>query len=231
MVVKTGQRVLVVDDEPETRRLLRSLLADHGYLVELAASGDEALNRAALVRPDLVVLDLMLPDMDGLEICKELREWSTAPIIVLSAKTDERAKVEALNTGADDYLTKPFGLDEFVARVYAALRRATADVPAPILGSGELRLDQTRRQVTRRGEEVRLTPTEYEVLRYLMAHAGKVVTYPTLLRAVWGPGYEAAYETLRVFVANLRRKVEPDPEHPTYIRTEARVGYRFCNGR
>lgn len=221
------QRVLVVDDEPQIRRALRVGLTGHGYEVTLAASGEEALDQAATSAPDIVILDLMLPTVSGLEVCRELRSWSKVPIIVLSAKDQERDKVEALDLGADDYLTKPFGMDELLARIRAALRRGDSDVPEPVLVSGDLRLDQTRRLVTLRGDEVRLTPTEYELLRYLMANAGKVITHRTLLRAVWGPGYEEGGQTLRVFVAQLRRKIETDPSRPVFLRTESGVGYRF----
>jgi len=222
------QRVLVVDDEPQVRRMLREVLAGDGYEVQLAASGEEALNFVASDPPAAVILDLMLPDMSGLDVCKELRNWrSLVPIIVVSARTEERAKVEALDLGADDYLTKPFGVDEFLARLRAALRRGPGQLPTPTLASGELQLDQVRRVVTLRGREVHLTPTEYEILRYLMANAGRIVTYPTLLRAAWGPGYEDNIPLLRVFVTQLRHKVEPDPNNPSYIHTEPRIGYRF----
>jgi two-component system, OmpR family, KDP operon response regulator KdpE len=219
--------VLVVDDEPQIRRALRVGLAGRGYDVQLAATGEEGLDLAAVAPPDVIILDLMLPGMSGLEVCRALREWSRVPIIVLSAKGEERDKVEALDLGADDYLTKPFGMDELLARIRAALRRV-ADAPAsPVLEQGDLRLDQALRLVTVGGREVHLTPTEYEMLRYLMANAGKVLTHRTLLQAVWGPGYEDATQTLRFFIVQLRRKIEPDPSRPTYIRTEPGVGYRF----
>jgi two-component system KDP operon response regulator KdpE len=223
----SGPRVLVVDDEPQIRRALRVGLAGRGYQVELASSGEEALDLAAVTPPDVVILDLMLPGLSGLEVCKALREWSQVPIIVLSAKGEERDKVEALDLGADDYLTKPFGMDELLARIRAALRRVSDEPPASVLEIGELRLDQARRLVTSRGREIHLTPTEYEMLRYLMVNAGKVITHRTLLQAVWGPNYEDAMQTLRFFIVQLRRKIEPDPSRPTYIRTEPGVGYRF----
>ncbi|HLH23339.1 MAG TPA: response regulator transcription factor [Chloroflexota bacterium] len=221
-----GPRVLVVDDEPQIRRALRVGLASHGYQVQVAASGEEALALATHARPEVVILDLVLPGLDGLEVCQELRRWSPVPIIVLSARGQERDKVQALDLGADDYLTKPFGMDELLARIRAALRRAGAS-PSPVLESGELRLDQARRVVTLRGAPVHLTPTEYDILRYLMANAGKVVTHRALLAAVWGPGYQDSARMLRVFIAQLRRKIEPVPARPTYIRTEPAVGYRF----
>jgi len=223
----SGPRILVVDDEPQIRRALRVGLAGHGYDVQLAGSGEEALDLAAVAPPDVIILDLMLPDLSGLDVCKGLREWSQAPIIVLSAKGEERDKVEALDLGADDYLTKPFGMDELLARIRAALRRTAGEAPTPVLEIGELRLDRARRLVTSRGREIHLTPTEYDMLRYLMTNAGKVITHRALLRAVWGPGYEDGSQTLRFFIVQLRRKIEPEPSRPIYIRTEPGVGYRF----
>jgi len=223
----SGPRVLVVDDEPNIRRALRVWLADHGYQVQLASTGEEALDLAAIAPPEVVLLDLMLPGMSGLDVCQSLREWSQAPIIILSGRDEEDAKIRALDLGADDYLIKPFGLGELLARIRAALRRAGAPAPSPVLESGELRLDQPRRLVTLGDREVHLTPTEYEVLRYLMANAGKVLTHRTLLRAIWGPSHEDAGETLRVFIAQLRRKIEPAVGPPTYVRTEPGIGYRF----
>ena len=221
------QRVLVVDDEPNIRRALRVWLGDHGYDVQLVASGEEALDAAAVVPPDVVILDLVLPGLSGLEVCEGLREWTQVPILVLSARGAEQDKIQALDLGADDYLTKPFGMGELLARLRAMLRRSAGGPPSPVLESGELRLDQARRLVTLADREVHLTPTEYEILRYLMANAGKVITHRTLLGAVWGPSHEDASETLRVFIAQLRRKIEPEPHHPTYIRTEPGIGYRF----
>ena len=223
----SGPQVLVVDDEPQIRRALRVGLVNHGYEVQVASSGEEALDLAASAPPDLVILDLMLPRLSGLEVCKELRQWSQAPIIVLSARGQERDKVEALDHGADDYLTKPFGMDELLARMRAALRRTASGASSPILTSGDLQLDQNRRLVTLHGQAVHLTPTEYAILQYLMAHAGKVITHHALLAAVWGPGYQDSSHILRVFIAQLRRKIEPNPSRPSYIRTEPGVGYRF----
>ena len=223
----SNPRVLVVDDEPQIRRALRVGLVNHGYEVQVAASGEEALDLAASAPPDLIILDLMLPNLTGLEVCTELRQWSEVPIIVLSARGQERDKVEALDLGADDYLTKPFGMDELLARMRAALRRGASGAPSPILQSGELELDQTRRLVTLRGQAVHLTPTEYAILQYLMANAGKVITHRALLAAVWGPGYQESSQILRVFIGQLRRKIEPNRSRPTYIRTEPGVGYRF----
>jgi two-component system, OmpR family, KDP operon response regulator KdpE len=220
-------RVLLVEDEAETSTLLRIVLKDHDYDVEVVTTGEEALGAVARKEPDAVILDLGLPDMSGLDVCRTLRDWSKVPIIIISAVVENRARVKALDLGADDYVVKPFDIDELEARVRAVLRRVEKEPAAPTLHCGELELDQVGRIVTLRGREVHLTPTEYELLKYLMAHAGKVVTYPTLLRAVWGHGYEGANPTLRVFIAHLRQKIERDPDNPEYIRTEARIGYRL----
>ncbi len=220
-------RVLVVDDDPQMRRALRVGLEKHGCEVRLAGSGKEALDLAASASLDVILLDLMLPGMSGLDVCKDLREWTQVPIIVLSARGQEHDKVVALDCGADDYLTKPFGLEELLARMRAVLRRSHNTPDSPVLQSGALRLDQAAHRVTLDGEVVRLTPTEYELLRHLMLHAGKIVTHGALLRAVWGPGYEDDNRILRVYILQLRRKLEPDPSSPTYILTEPGVGYRF----
>jgi two-component system KDP operon response regulator KdpE len=219
--------VLVVDDEPNIRRALRVWLEEHNFDVILAATGEEALDLAATRSPDVVILDLVLPDITGLDVCRGLREWSQAPIIVLSAKGEERDKIEALDEGADDYLTKPFGMGELLARIRAVLRRVEGGSASPVLRGGDLQLDQAKRLVTVSDREVHLTPTEYEMLRLLMSNAGKVLTHRTLLRTIWGPSHEDASETLRVFIAQLRRKIEPEVHRPTYIRTEPGVGYRF----
>jgi two-component system KDP operon response regulator KdpE len=224
-------RILLIDDEVETGTLLRVGLGAHGYDVSVTTSGEAALEEVARKEPDTIILDLMLPGMSGLDTCRTLREWSKVPVIVVSAMTGERTKIDALDTGADDYVLKPFSVDELAARVRAVLRRAADEPTAVTLHCGELALDQVSRAVTLGGREVRLTPTEYEILKYLMTHAGKVVTYPTLLHAVWGAGYEGANPNLRVFIARLRQKIERDPECPRYIRTESRVGYRLsCDG-
>jgi two-component system, OmpR family, KDP operon response regulator KdpE len=224
-----GPRILIIDDEAQIGRALRIILSAHGFDVHVATTGEEGLDLAATTSPDVVVLDLMLPGMSGLEVCAELRKWSQVPILVLSAKGDERDKVQALDLGADDYLTKPFGAEELTARLRALLRRAGGEQASPVMESGDLQLDTVRRLVTLADKPIHLTPTEYELLRFLMSSAGKVVTHQTLLRAVWGSEYEDAGANLRVFVAQLRRKIEPDPAHPSYIRTEPGIGYRFTS--
>ena len=223
-----GARILVVDDEPQILRSLRTTLASHGYDVQTAATGEEALAAVDGRLPDLVVLDLVLPGLSGLEVCRHLRARSSLPILVLSARGDERDKVAALDLGADDYLTKPFGVNELLARIRAALRRAAgARGPSAVVEAGALRVDFDRRQVTLDGAEVRLTPTEFELLKVLVANAGRVLTHGYLLRTVWGPEYEGESQLLRVFIGQLRRKVERDPSRPQHILTDPGVGYRF----
>jgi two-component system KDP operon response regulator KdpE len=225
----TSPRVLVVDDEPQIRRSLRVALRANGYDVEEAATGEAALEQAATRPPALVILDLSLPDLDGVEVCRRLREWTQLPIIILSANGEDEAKVRALDEGADDYVTKPFSVPELLARMRVAVRRAAraTDTPTVVIRAGEVEIDLSRRLVLRLGEEVHLTPTEYGVLRYLAEHAGRVVTHGQLLRTVMGPGYEDAVGSLRVYVASLRKKLEADPGTPHIITTEPGVGYRF----
>jgi two-component system, OmpR family, KDP operon response regulator KdpE len=226
--VTHGARILVVDDEPQILRSLRTTLASHGYDVQTAATGEEALAAVDGRLPDLVVLDLVLPGLSGLEVCCRLRARSSLPILVLSARGDERDKVAALDLGADDYLTKPFGVNELLARIRAALRRAVgARGPSAVVEAGALRVDFDRRQVTLDGAEVRLTPTEFELLKVLVVNAGRVLTHGYLLRTVWGPEYEGESQLLRVFIGQLRRKVERDPSRPQHILTDPGVGYRF----
>ncbi len=230
----TGQpiRILVVDDEPQIRRLLRTSLGAHQYQVLEAASGQAALVAAAEERPDLLILDLGLPDMDGLDVMSRLREWSDLPVIVLSVRDREMEKVEALDRGADDYVTKPFGMSELLARIRATLRhRLQGEVEAPVFQSGDLSVDLARRQVTVSGQEVHLTPKEYDLLRLLVTHAGKVLTHQQLLRQVWGPGYEQETHYLRVHIGQLRQKIETIPAQPRYILTEPGVGYRLIDDR
>jgi two-component system, OmpR family, KDP operon response regulator KdpE len=221
-------RVLIVDDEPQIRRFLRTSLSAHGYQVLEASGGQEALVRLATEPPDVVLLDLGLPDLDGLDVTHRIREWSQVPIIVLSVRGQEGDKIAALDGGADDYVTKPFGLGELLARLRAALRhRLQSQVDAPVFQSGGLRVDLARRVVTVDGGEVKLTPKEYEVLRVLVIHAGKVLTHQHLLREVWGPVAVEATQYLRVYIGQLRQKLEADPAQPRYLLTEPGVGYRL----
>ena len=221
------KHVLVVDDEPQIVRGLRVILRDAGYDVEAATTKQEALDAVAVRPPDAVVLDLVLPDGSGVDVCAEIRTWSGLPIIVLSAVGDEREKVRALDVGADDYITKPFGTDELLARLRAALRRAGDDGGEPAVTVGDLVIDQAAHRVTRGGEEVHLTPIEFDLLRTLAQHRGKLVTHRQLLRAVWGPAYETETHYLRVHFAHMRAKLEPDPSHPRYVITDPGVGYRL----
>ncbi|MBI5296454.1 MAG: response regulator transcription factor [Chloroflexi bacterium] len=223
----SNQRILVVDDEPPIRRYLRAALSAQGFTIYEAASGQEALNAVIADRPDIIILDLGLPDIDGIEVTRQLREWSQIPIIILSVREAEQDKIAALDAGADDYLTKPFGTGELMARMRVALRRLTSKPDEPILQVGGLHMDISRRIVSVDGDQITLTPTEYEILRLLMQNAGKVITHHHLLRQVWGTAYESEMHILRVNISNLRRKIEPDPARPTYIHTEPGVGYRL----
>jgi two-component system KDP operon response regulator KdpE len=219
-------RILIVDDEPAIRRFLRASLAPQGYAVTEAADGRAGLTAAMTERPDLVILDLGLPDLDGVEVTRALREWSHLPIIILSVRDRESDKIAALDAGADDYLTKPFGLGELLARIRVAIRRQTDSVGEPIFRSGGLTVDLPARLVTVEGEEVQLTPTEFGLLRVLVQNAGKVMTHHQIMRQVWGEGYEDMH-ILRVNISNLRRKLEPDPSRPRFIITDPGVGYRM----
>jgi two-component system KDP operon response regulator KdpE len=225
-------RILVVDDEPQIRRAVRNALADDDVEVIEAASGQQALDRAAAERPSLIVLDLGLPDLDGASVCREVRRWSQVPILVLSARHSDREKVALLDEGADDYVTKPFSLDEFRARVRAHLRRAgRSGTPetGPVEVDG-LTIDPGRRTVSRDGRPVHLTPTEWDLLRAFLSHRGRTLTHPQIFRLVWGRAGGDAQAYLRVHVANLRRKIERDPVRPSLIVTEPGVGYRFEGG-
>ena len=224
-----GARILVVDDEPEILRALRTNLAAHGYEVLSATTGAEAQAAYAARHPDLLLLDLGLPDVDGLELVEHIRAHAATPIVVLSARGAERDKVRALDLGADDYLTKPFGMDELLARVRVALRHAAHPTSgsAPVFRCGDLAVDLERRQVTVSGHEVKLTPTEYALLRAFITHPDKVLTRRMLLQAVWGPEYGTEAHYLHVYVASLRRKLEADPQRPRYLLTDPGVGYRF----
>ena len=226
-MTETGVRILVVDDERAIRRYLHAALNAQGYTVYEAANGQEALNAAVANRPDLIILDLGLPDIDGVEITRRLREWSNIPILILSVREQEIDKIAALDAGADDYLTKPFSSGELLARLRVALRRSMQTASEPVFEIGELRVDLAHRQVSEAGRDILLTPTEYDLLRVLAQNAGKVLTHRQLLRQVWGSAYEAESHLLRVNMSNLRRKIEPDPARPHYILTEPGVGYRI----
>jgi two-component system KDP operon response regulator KdpE len=221
-------RVLVVDDERAIRRFLHASLTAHGHTVFEAGTGREALSAVVGDRPDLIILDLGLPDLDGIEVTRQLREWTQTPIIILSVREEEASKVAALDVGADDYLTKPFGMAELMARIRVALRHAHQPAGEPVFELGELRVDWARRLVSIAGNAIVLTPTEYDLLRVLAQHAGKVLTHRQLLRQVWGVGYELETHLLQVNISNLRRKIEPDPSRPSYIITEVGVGYRLA---
>jgi two-component system KDP operon response regulator KdpE len=222
--------ILVIEDEPQMRRFLRAALGAQDYRLVEATTARDGLAQAASRNPDIVLLDLGLPDRDGLEVTRELRQWSAAPIIVLSARHREPDKVEALDLGADDYLTKPFGVEELLARIRVALRHAAQPVggsPEPVFEAGDLRVDLARREVRRGGQEVHLTPTEYKLLTLLIRHAGKVLTHRQLLKEVWGVSYADQSHYVRVYMAQLRQKLENDPARPRLLITEPGVGYRL----
>lgn len=227
-VPTNGARILVCDDEPQILRALQVILNDAGFDVAATGTVTEALDRAAVRPPDAAIADLVLPDGDGVELTQALREWSEMPIILLSAIDDEAEKVRALNAGADDYLTKPFGADELVARLNAALRRAARDPKEPTIVIDELELNLSAHTLAVSGESVHLTPTEFALLRTLVRHRGRLMTHASLLREVWGPTYESGTPLLRAHVANLRRKIEPEPSNPRYLTTDPRIGYRFA---
>jgi two-component system KDP operon response regulator KdpE len=216
-----------MDDERAIRRYLRASLAARGYAVLEAADGEEALGMAIKEHPDLLVLDLGLPDMDGVDVVRRVREWSQVPILILSVRDREEEKVAALDAGADDYLTKPFGMGELLARIRVAMRHSIKSTDEPVFEVGELKVDLARREVSLAGSRVALTPTEYELLRALVQNAGKVMTHTQLLRQVWGAAYDEESHLLRVNISNLRRKIEPNPDQPQYILTEPGVGYRL----
>lgn len=220
-------KVLVCDDEGQILRALRVILRDDGFEALPASSGEEALDVAAVKHPDAAIVDLVLPDIDGVEVCRRLREWSELPIIVLSAVGDEDAKVRALAVGADDYVTKPFGPRELVARLQAVLRRTRGEPEDALITTDGLELDLAARIVRRGGSEVHLTPKEFDLLRVLARNRGRLITHRELLTSVWGPGYSNDTQVLRAHVANLRRKIEPD-DGPRYIKTDPGVGYRFA---
>jgi two-component system, OmpR family, KDP operon response regulator KdpE len=224
--------ILVIDDEPQIVRALKTILTQNGYRVSTASRGEEGLDIAAITPPSVVILDLRLPDISGLEVTRRLREWTQVPILILSVREGEQDKVAVLDAGADDYLTKPFGIEELLARVRVALRHATqaAGSPEPIVQVGDLVIDLARHIVTRGGEEVRLTPTEYDLLAYLAINAGRVLTHSTILEHVWGSSESNNVEYLRVYMMQLRKKLEDDPRHPRVLITEPGIGYRFLTG-
>jgi two-component system KDP operon response regulator KdpE len=219
-------RILVVDDERSIRRFLKASLGSQFIIFE-ATNGEEALAAVAANRPDVIILDLGLPDLDGVEVTRRLREWTQIPIIVVSVREQESEKVAALDAGADDYITKPFGVGELMARLRSALRRSSQAEVDPVFKTGNLVVDLNQREVSVNGQPVSLTPTEYDLLRTFVKHAGKVLTHDQLLRAVWGTAYESETHMLQVNISNLRRKIEPDPVRPDYLITEAGVGYRL----
>lgn len=224
----SGPRVLVVDDEPQILRALRTSLRAAGYEVASAGTAAEALAAAALQPPAAVILDLILPDRNGTEVCRELRKWSTSPVIVLSAVGEERDKVKALDAGADDYVTKPVGIDELLARLRAALRR-TVPSADPLVRVGQLEIDLGKQELRVAGKPVHLTPHQFELLRVFARNPGKLMTHRMLLQEVWGPAYSAESNLLRVHIAQLRRKIEPDPGQPCYLLTEPGAGYRLVD--
>jgi len=221
-----GLKVLVVDDEIAIQRFLRVALNGQGLIVSVATTGQGALQALVFERPDLMILDLGLPDMDGVEVTRRLREWSKVPVIILSVREQEEDKIAALDAGADDYLTKPFGMGELLARIRTVMRRQPTESSMPIVTIGDLTVDLANRLVTANDKEIQLTPTEYDILRELVISAGKVLTNRQLLHKVWGVGYDDLH-ILRVNISNLRHKIEPDPSRPTYIHTEPGVGYRL----
>jgi two-component system KDP operon response regulator KdpE len=225
-MTKKGLKVLVVDDEIAIRRFLRVALNGQNFFVFEAATGETALQDLIVERPDLVILDLGLPDIDGVEVTRRLREWSHVPVIILSVREQEEDKIAALDAGADDYLTKPFGVGELLARIRTVMRRQNSMISEPIFAIGDLWIDLANRMVRINDQEIQLTPTEYDLLRTLVISAGKVITNTQLLHQVWGNGYDDLH-ILRVNISNLRHKLEPDPSRPTYIHTEPGVGYRL----
>jgi two-component system, OmpR family, KDP operon response regulator KdpE len=223
----TSAKILIVDDEPQIRRVLRTTLTSQGYTVTEARTGEEAFEQVRSERPDLILLDVNMPGISGLETCREIRASSDIPIIMLTVRGTEHDKVQALDAGADDYVVKPFGSEELMARIRAGLRRAATTENFPPFVSNDLKIDFEKRSILVKGEAVRLTPKEFDLLRHLVANQGKALGHRRLLQAVWGPDYGEETEYLRVFINQLRKKIEPDPKKPRYIHTEPWVGYRF----
>ena len=224
----SGPRVLVVDDEPQILRAVQMKLRGAGYTVETAETAAEALMKAAMRPPDAIILDVLLPDASGTDVCRELRTWTIAPVLVLSAVGEESEKIEALDAGADDYVTKPFSGDELLARLRAALRRTTTS-SKPTLQIGDLRIDLEKRAVSMDGRLVSLTPIEYDLLRLLAVNEGKLMTHPTILREIWGPAYREESNYVHVYISHLRRKIEPDAARPRYLLNQPGVGYRLVS--
>ena len=225
--MKEGPIILVIDDEVQIRRLLRISLESNNFKVDEASTGKEGLVRVAMTRPDLIIMDLGLPDMDGLNVLKELRTWNKTPVLVLTVKDSEQDKISLLDAGADDYLTKPFGVGELLARLRVMLRHLTPVSGETIFLSGRLKVDMGKRVVTINEEEIKLTPTEYSILRYMIQHAGKVITHNQIMREVWGPNFEGETNYLRVYMAQLRKKIEENPSMPEILLTEPGIGYRL----
>jgi len=227
--MKISPHILVIDDEPQILRALRTILTAQNYRVSVANRGEEGLAIAAAEHPDIIILDLDLPDIDGIEVCARIREWTQTPIIILSVRESERDKVLALDKGADDYLVKPFGSDELLARIRVALRHSiqARGSPEPIVQAGDLEIDLARHVVTKGALEVKLTATEFKLLAYLAAHAGRVLTHQSILNNVWGPEYIDNVEYLRVYMSQLRKKLEDNPKKPVHLISEPGVGYRF----
>jgi len=226
-----GARILIIDDESQIRKLLNVSLKAHGFIIEEAALGRDGINRAAFFKPDLLIVDLGLPDIDGKEIVREIRQWSNAPIIILTARDQEQEKIDALDAGADDYITKPFSMGELMARIRVCLRRMATSESEPLLTCGGLTVDLIQRRVAVEGQEVKLTPTEYEIIKLLAQHAGRVLTHKQLLKAVWGNSYNDDTHYIRVYIGQLRRKIEIDSAQPKYIVTESGIGYRLMGDK
>lgn len=220
-------RILVIDDEVQIRRLLKVALTAYGYEVGEGENGQEGLNKAIFLKPDLIILDLSLPDMEGLKVVKNLREWSNVPIIILSAREHEEDKIANLDAGADDYVTKPFNMGELLARIRAALRHVATENDQPVLAFGNVQIDLSHRLITKDKQEVKLTHTEYDLLKMLVSNMGKVLTHGQILKRVWGPDYVRETQYLRVYMAQLRKKLEEDPTRPKHLLTEPGVGYRL----
>lgn len=220
-------RILVIDDEPQIRKLLKVSLQAHGYQISEAKNGWEGIQQAAGFKPDLTIVDLGLPDMDGKEVVQQIREWSTMPIIILTARDQEQEKIAVLDAGADDYVTKPFGIGELMARMRVCLRRTAVGDSEPVLRCGGLTVDLLQRRVTVDEREIKLTPTEYELIKFMIQHAGRVVTHKQLLQAGWGNAYQEDTHYIRIYIGQLRRKIEQDSAQPRYIITESGIGYRL----